>query len=384
MQIDQDVLSNLKEKLEGKKFALDFETYGTQWMRAGFWVRCCSFHNDDVSICVEIADQEGRYLPFALELFEWLSTQTGMIAHNASYEIGVIYSMTDVMPEPHACTYALLGALNNEGSPGSSWALKAAGPELLGWEKWDKQIGPKSEMAKIDFETLGWYCQLDSAATWAIYQMCCDCVDEYMDSWGQHFWQWYREDMTNILMLQQEAYVQAIYVDTPYISQYSNKVDKEIEDALKGFYEHPDLLEHINAFNSHTIGIVQAEVDNYGSKYKKDGSITINYQKALDRLDEVKGKQHFNIGSTGHLKWLLYDRLQVDCKFFTESGAPAMDGDALEAIPKYGRLVINYRDAENKRRFLQALQDNSEDGRVRVSIKIPGTYTGRMSAGSLE
>lgn len=385
MQLDQHVLSELVSSLDGKLFALDFETFGTNWMAPGFWVRCCSFHTDEISLCVELADEEGNYHPYAAEFFEWLASQPNMIAHNAGFEVGVIFAMTDIMPTPKVCTYALLAALMNEGSPGASWALKKAGPELLQCEAWDQDVkGDKANMAKLPFDALGWYCQQDSWATFELYKICCQAVEEHKETWGRFFWQWFEEDMTNIIMLQNEAYQLSLHVDTKYIKDYELKVDDEIKNCLREFFEHEDLKDHIDAFNRNVVSVVESEVNNYGSKFKKDGSVTVNYQKALDRLEKVRGENHFNINSTGHLKWLLYDRLQVECKFFTDSGGQSMDGDALEAIPKYGRLVINYRDADNKKRFLSALNDNSVDGQVRISIRVPGTTTGRMSAGGLD
>lgn len=384
MLLDRALLSELQDSLEGERFALDFETYGTNWMSSGFWIRCASFHNDAVSLCVEVADQDGNYYPYALEFFQWLATQTGIIAHNAGYEIGCLYAMTDQIVTPYACTYALLGSLANEGSPGASWALKKAGPELLMCEPWDKQIGKKSEMGRLPFDILGWYCQQDSWATWELYKSCDIAVNEHWDTWGQHFWSYQEEDVINLLMLQHEAYIHGLYVDLPYIEGYEKKVNEEIVASLDAVYNHPDLQPHIEDFNENVVSVARSEVENYSSKFKNDGEITINYQKKLAKFEIIKQEQHFNIGSPDHMKWLFYSRLKCDIKVFTDTGLPSMDEDALDGIPVYGKLVINYRSVHNKRQFLRGLRDNAVNGIVRISIKIPGTVTGRCSAGALE
>lgn len=385
MQLDQHVLSELREVIGNNPVAFDFETWGVNYMAPDFGIRCVSFHNDEISISVEVrTSRDAAYLPFSFELFEWMTTLK-VVAHNAGFDVGALEAMTGVWNEPFACTYALLASLANEGSPGQSWGLKQAGPELLTCEAWDKDVkGDKANMSDLPWETIGWYNQQDSWATWELLKSCRIAVEEHYDTWGRHFWQFHQEDMMNLVTLQGEAYREGLYVDVPYIKTYQATVEDEIAAALDRSYNHPDLQPHIEAFNDNVVQIAESEARNYPSKIKKDGEITINYQKKLDQLVEIRAAQHFNIGSPGHLKWLFYDRLKVDVKFYTDGGQPAMDADALEGIPIYGKLVINYRDADNKQRFLNALRDNSVNGVVRVSVKTPGTITGRCSAGALE
>lgn len=387
VRISRDILSELKTQLDGKLFATDFETYGTNWMAPGFWVRCVSFHNDEVSIAVELASTEGVYYPYAYELLDFLADQSGIIAHNAGYEIGCAYGMVGRTPTPHACTYALLALLACEGSPGQSWGLKQAAPELIGWEKWDKDLGNKADLALLPFEQLGWYNQLDSAATWELYKICCETVDKHKaagEMWAQIFWDYYREDFTDALMLQDEAYREGLYIDPPYVAEYLQQVEQEVDDTRRAFLEHPDIAPHIAAYDKAVVEEAERALRDYGKKYKLDGSETVNYQKAQIKVANLRGVGHFNLGSPAQLKWLFYDRLKCDVKIYTDTGAPSTDADALAAIPVYGKLLLNHRDVISQQKFLLALLDNEENGVVRISIRLPGTITGRASAGSLE
>lgn len=387
MQISRDLLSELKTQLGGKLFAMDFETFGTNWMAPGFWVRCVSFHNDEVSISVDLASTEGVYYPYAYELFEFLADQPGIIAHNAGYEIGCVYGMVGKTPTPHACTYALYMLLACEGSPGQSAALKQAGPELIGWEAWDKDLGNKANLALLPFEKLGWYNQLDSAATWELYKICCRAIDEGKEAgeaWAQIFWDYYKEDFTNALMLQDEAYREGLYIDPEYVAGYLQQVEQEVEDTRRAFLDHPDIRPHIEAYDRAVVEEAERALQNYSKKYRADGTETVNYQKAQKKAADLKGVSHFLLSSPQQLRWLFYDRLKCDVRIYTESGQPSTDADALATIPVYGKLLLNHRDAISQLKFLQALLDNEENGVVRIPIKCPGTVTARCSAGTLE
>lgn len=360
-------------------------------MAPGFWVRCVSFHNEDISISVELADKEGRYFPWAYELFEWVADQPGIVAHNAGFEAGCVYAMVGRTPTPRVCTYALLAFLACEGSPGQSWALKQAGPELTGIEKWDQDVrGDKANMSLLPFEVLGEYNQLDSAVTWELFRLCRTCVEEHrvgsgmQQGWGDLFWDFIDQDFTNALMLQDEAYREGLYIDPQYVQGYLAQVEADIETTRKAFVEHPDIRPHIEAYDRQVISEAEEALRNYGKKYKADGTETVNYQKAQIKVGDLKKVSHFSLASPKQLSWLFYDRLKCEAKILTDSGAPSTDGDALAGIPVYGKLLLTHRDAVSQWKFLRALLDNEENGVVRIPIKVPGTITARCSAGSLE
>ncbi len=382
---DRHVLSELKEKLKGKLFACDFETLGVNWMTPGFWIRCVSFHNDDLSLSVELADEQGVYYPYAAELFEWLSEQRGIIAHNAGYETGCIYAMTGAEVTPYACTYALLGALANEGGLGQSWGLKQAAPELIGWDKWDQDVkGDKANMALLPFEQLGTYNQLDSAATWEIFKLCGACVEEHQDTWGPNFWPFHQEEMMMLVDMQNEAYREGLPIDMGHLPLSLAAAEQGVVDAYAAFYNDPEIAPHVNFYNAEIVRQAELSLASRPDKVTSMGRPSVNYSKAEAKLESMRGQMHFNIGSTDDLRWLIYGRMGIEATQMTEGGKPATDADTLATLGTVGRLLLACRDAEAQRRFLLGVEANVDEGRLRVSVKIPGTYTGRCSAGSLE
>lgn len=383
LRVDQQSkLQQELDKLDGTKFAYDFETYGVKYMSEGFFVRSVSFHNDHCSLSVEVSDSEGNYYQGASALFNWISRQQGLIAHNAGFEMGCLYAMTGEMVYHHACTYALLASLANEGSPNQSWGLKKAGCELAEIEDWSKDIPKSAEMGKLPFDKLGWYNQMDSAVTWHIYKLCVKATQE-LDR-PDIFWDYFNNDLTNQINLQTEAYIHGLHVNTEYTQQYFEDIDEEIAEALSNFVNHPKVTPHIQKLNEAAIKEVERWVANYSKKYKKDGAPTANFLKAKEKLEQAKQANHFNIESPKQLQALLYNNLKCEVKMFTDGGEPSTGKRALSMIPVYGKLILTYREKLAQKKFLRSVLDNEQDGIIRVSIKVPGTITGRLSAGGLE
>jgi DNA polymerase I-like protein with 3'-5' exonuclease and polymerase domains len=375
-----DQLSNELDLLDNTEFAYDFETYGLRFMERDFWIRCVSFHNDNVSIAVELSDSSGNYYPGASALFDWLTRQQHLIAHNAGFEQGVLYSMTDKYV-PHTCTYALAAHLMNEGAFGQGWGLKQLGKELLGWPDWSKDIPKSAEMARLPFDRLGWYNQLDSAATWEIYKIFRETTDRH--GLTQVFSQYEKEDLETQLKLQHEAYTGGLYVDREYITEYMTQVEVKVRDYHARILDHPDIRPYVQLVNQATVQAVQDALSSV-PQYTKKGEVAKRYILWQNKLDEAQNTCHFNINSTAHLRALLYDHLECTVNRMTDGGEPSTDKKALAEIPVYGKLILEYRDQVSQLKFLQALLDNETDGVVRISVKVPGTYTSRLSAGSLE
>ena len=253
-QLSKDVLNTL----DGQDFAYDFETYGLKFMDPEFFVRSVSFHNDEVSCAIELSDPEGNYYPGARLLFQWLVKQPGLIAHNAGFEAGVLYAMTDHYV-PHQCTYALMAHVANEGSPGQRWGLKQLGEEVLGWEDWSTGIPKSEQMAKLPFEQLGWYNQVDSAATWCLYKGIKDAVKGH--DWEQIFWTYFDEDLATQLELQFEAYRDGLVIDVEYTKWYLSRSEEELHQAEQKILTHPDIKPYVDKVNAKTLEFIQSKID---------------------------------------------------------------------------------------------------------------------------
>jgi DNA polymerase I-like protein with 3'-5' exonuclease and polymerase domains len=104
-------------------------------------------------------------------------------------------------------------------------------------------------------------------------------------------------------------------------------------------------------------------------------------QDAILRLKE--NPIVFNTKSTKHLQRLFIDKLKLQPKFLTPSGAPSFGakflfqyGEAGKLLKGKGTLLISKRQGE-------ALIDLSEyDGRWHVSVRTSSTRSGRLSGGN--
>ncbi len=368
--------------LDQKAFAYDFEANGLKYMDKGFFVRCVSFHNDEISFSVEISDSKGNYYSGASALFAWLANQPGLIAHNASYEMGVLFAMTGKMVDHKACTYMLLARLANEGSPGQSWGLKVCARELLGWDDWSKDIPKSAEMAYIPFDKLGNYNQIDSAATWEIYKLCMQAVTNHKDTWGPYFLSFLATDMREHIRLQLEAYTQGLRINEEYTKENNTQVLLKVAEYEQNFLTQVNVKPFIDAYNEAIAEKAQEEVVNYKQKFKNNGEPTINYQKKLAWYEALKQENHFNMNSPLQLSHLLYVYLKSEARLLTEGGNPSTAKKALEEIPIYGKLILDYREMVSQYKFLRACLENTQDGLLRINVKVPGTLTGRCSSGS--
>jgi len=372
---------SLMDKLEQHTglLAFDYETSGLKWAAPDFQVRSVSFHNDDISLAIELTYAQ----PEALRrLWNFIARHEFLIAHNATFEAGVTFAKTGIIPNIAACTRGLAFQLAGEGSPGQSWGLKNLAKDLLGWEDWSREVDMGNVM-NLPWNLLGYYNQIDSAATWELFKLMKETVDKYKKTWGQYFWEYHQNDFMNLVKLQVETYANGLNVDLASIASYQATVDQEIKDRLHEFLHTPEVKAGMTEFNNNAVLEYIQKLEET-PKYTKAGTLTKAWERNQEKLAEAQETQHFNIDSGNHLKWLLYSYMKLVPPKKTKKGAPSVDYDALERIPIYGKLILDYRDSVSTYKFLRALTSNQKDGVIRISIRTPGTVTGRCSSGEIE
>ena len=353
-------------------------------MSSGFWVRSVSFVNDDVSCAIELADAEGNYYKYSAQVFEFIAGQRGLIAHNAQFEMGVTYAMTDQRIVPHVCTLAMSRYLANEGSPNQAWGLKDLASELLGehYKGYDSVLPKSREMAKADWDVLGYYNQIDSHCTWYLYKMMAEVLDSH--DWGTYFWQFLEQDFRTWLDLHFQSYINGLYVDVLYTESLLLEMEEEIEQRKLDIFNHEDIKPFVEEFNNKVVQAQQEKVDSK-PKMTSKGDISKNWEKAATKLELIKNSQHFNLDSPSQLSWLLYNKLECPVDYVTDTSAPSTAKKALAENVKYGKMILDYRDTVSYFKFLRSVVSNTDkDGMIRINTKTPGTLTGRASSGSVE
>lgn len=100
--------------------------------------------------------------------------------------------------------------------------------------------------------------------------------------------------------------------------------------------------------------------------------------------DKHDRRTPFNLGSKAHLKWLFFDRLDLDPLSTTETGLPQVDDAFLDSVAKDYTWVSKLRDLNTilkmKSTYIQGILDRQVDGSLYTSFLQFGTTSGRFAS----
>jgi len=307
-------------RLEGKTWAWDVETSGLDIKAEVFWIRCISFANDDFAISVELRKEDGDLIDLELErgLYRWLVTQENTLSFNSTYECGVMMRATNTFMKPLADVYILFKALSNEGFLGQRWSLDYGCEHLLGWPVYSDELSKhlkdkglkKSEMCHVDFEVLGRYNALDSAATWGIYTRCMEAITDHHDTWGKFFMTTHQEDHMALLELQVSAYREGLTIDVEALRSYSRTIEQEMKDKLGLFKSHPKVAAALKIWDDKVLSDYNDLEPK--KKYKNNGEVTVNHTKWGINKQKFLDSNQFNINSSDQLRWLAHQLFTIN------------------------------------------------------------------------
>jgi hypothetical protein len=280
---------------------------------------------------------------------------------------------------------------------GQSWSLKTAMVDLLGWDEpntaeldaWLKENKlTRSEMHKAPTAILGRYCALDAGATAQLYAYFLKVLEKYpaLKSYAEN------EGLLAIKhALRQTTVGQRI--DRQKLLQYQGRLDREIHDLEQQFLSHPDVAWAVQVYNDWQH---DAWHESKPPQFTKTGKETARYLKWVEKEQEVLSTNHFNVNSKQQLVWLFYHHLfEVDGGTLlvgdgvevplTKGGEFSVDKNALGYFGEPGKLLLKYNDANTEQKFVVAcLERSARDDKLHVSLKVPGTSTGRLAGGSVE
>lgn len=109
------------------------------------------------------------------------------------------------------------------------------------------------------------------------------------------------------------------------------------------------------------------------------------YEAQLKMLQDKHDRlTPFNLGSKTHLKWLFFDRLDLDPLSTTETGLPQVDDTFLDSVAKDYTWVTKLRDLNTilkmKSTYIQGILDRQVDGSLYTSFLQFGTTSGRFAS----
>lgn len=353
--------------------------------------------------------------------------QTQLIAHNVAFDSCFFPDTCNWV----FCTYAAYKHFASEGYAGQKWDLKSAQVEMLGWEdKGDVELVDwlienkltKAEMWRAPMEILGKYCALDAESTWQLYTHVLLPAVRRFKMYSE-----YHRHFLDLVRHVREMRLEGVHVDNPQLTAYNQELQERIKTGRTAFLSFPSVQPHVNTFNQ---SIFEEEVTNKEpskfkkgdelgnepAKFKKDGNLSLNWVKWDARRQELANKEPevsqtwlnwekkltkfqegvvdflqtepdkalglFNLQSSRHKQWLFYEALGYPQLVFTdneENPQPAVDEDALKGFGEEGKLLIELNATIKLQSMVQGCLDMLGDSNLlRVGLKCPGTYTGRL------
>lgn len=366
-------------KMQRQEMAFDFETYGLDPQMGS--LRSISLANDYGCVAIDL---EALSQPDRKRLTEWLLGQN-LIAHNMVFDGAWIYAKTKRMPKMHACTLGLFKQLSTEGFMGQRWGLKVAMTRVLGWKEsneedlyaWLKSNKlTAARMAEAPWEILGKYNALDSAATWQLYKCFMELISD--NSWGESLWHYHRNEFRTEIELLIEQQMAGMTIDLTALSEFDAKLEGDIEAKRQEFLNHPDVLPHVQEYQ---LLLAQEVRSNEPPQFTKTGKVAARYTRWEEKLREVSSRLDFNIDSPKQLQWLLFDKLGYDCPIKTDKGVKSVGKKALPHLGELGKMLKDYRELRDRRKFVTALRNVQRDGVFYPAVKPAATVTGRCGGG---
>lgn len=374
---------DLVDSFSSGPFAMDFETSTYDWKAEDFRVRTLGLCNEEYCICIDFLGADVT----ELELFKkWLLRQQ-YIAFNALMEGGTMLRWAGKIGNIFADTYILFADLASDEAGFRN--LDTAMQDLLSVAKGGDAIDEYmmvnkwtwNDIEKFDFEILGKYCALDTWGTWYLYKYFVNLVESYKDLWGAYYWDYHQTDCINMVYLQIEARWHGLNVAVDDVeSRYIELITKK-DKTLKEFLYNEETAPFVQEYNRLCIEEIEKGEP---QKFKKDGSIRVNWHKWEKRLEEAKGMEHFNTNSTKQLKWLLFDKLGLKVIEYTKEGNESTAADCLKMMGRHGKNLLEYRWCTTKLKFLNQIRDSVRDGKIYPFIKLFATVTSRAGGGTLE
>jgi hypothetical protein len=231
-------------------------------------------------------------------------------------------------------------------------------------------------MACAPFDILGVYNGLDSAGTYQLY--------EYLHTFAAQFpvwWDYHQNDYMNEVVLLIEQTLDGLPVDLEQVSGHGEKLDIAIGTKLSEFLAHPDVSPHVASYNE---DVVQQLISEEPPKLKKDGGVTVRWEKWQAKVNTARCICHFNTDSPAQLSWLFYEKMKLPVKRRTDKDEPSVDVKAISGMGVVGRMLLEYRKLRDERKFITTVNNVHVNGIIHPRLISPGTITGRISAGELE
>lgn len=340
-----------------------------------------------------------------------------LIAHNLMFDGSIVLRDLGSWPtNMNTCTFAITKHWAAEGYNGQEWGLKYLQGSLLGWPstnegeidgwlirngyygssqaqdayrilnkqgEWCTVKPKKGEMWRCPPWVLGEYAKLDAISTLQLYtNVLLPAIDKYggPKKMVGSYW-WFYKQFTSTIKECAQAYLHGFAIDTPKLGEYWCDLTQLKSDLSTEFLSHPEVAPYVAEYNATKY---QSALEKEPKRLNKDGTPSQAWLNWWERAQEIRNKQHFNIGSGDQLQWLFYEKMGMPITKRTASGEPSTDNTMLSTFGEVGKLRMDYGLYKKK---LESFADpywreHLIRGRIHPNYMVPQAKTGRLSSKS--
>ena len=385
----------------GETYAIDFETNGLDATAPEFKLFGVGVANDTRTFYVD-------FRSLSVLDVESVLRQLGnckLIAHNVVFDGACMYRYLNKMPEFVGDTLILFKMMAAEGWFGQRWGLDVAIEDVLGWPESNKDTLaellarhklPKSrmyELADLEPQAFGEYCGMDADACWQLWH----ALTRQCEGGLENILQWHQGPYIAQLELLVEQQFRGIEIDVPNMKRYLAKLRLQSDRKIREFLTHSKVNPHVSAYNK---AIIDAHEAKEPEQKTKTGKPSVRWTNWYNKLEELKGANHFNVNSKQQLADLFYEKiytsykgapnwrgeskwnikvddtvLEVDA---TKSGGRPVDKKLLPRLGRPGQLLSEYNKILKEAQYVESCLDKTRDGVLHPQFKPHGTVTGRL------
>jgi len=417
-------LARLKEllpSLDSKYLAVDTETTGLNRFAmpvgvslspnagTGYYIPLMIYENGELrNPRSEAATEELKAI-----LTELLTERKRLILHNAPFDAKIFsnYLGINIMPYVHCDTVALAHLVHNEAGPLS---LKSLAADLLDPEAMAPQDDVRAsvlanggtvtktnfQMFKCDYQILGRYAIFDTIYTYNLFEKLYPEIDKQglRDIW--------ENEVLPLCSVTYELNTTGIKVDLPYFEKLKHTIEMNVKKLEYDIYEiikdvvKPFELEvakskvkmtKASAFGKLLVEKGIAELVRRPSSTAKDfvivkpelvDELIIDFYKKTNETDSI-----FNLDSSAHKAFLMFDVLKLPVKKETASGKRGTDAKTIQELceefqeqaPVLRKILERAKEQKLLTTYVEAILANHEDGRIYSSFNQTATISGRYS-----
>lgn len=414
-------LKELLPSLDSEYLAVDTETTGLNRFAmpvgvslspdkdTGYYIPLMIYENGELkNPRSEAATEELKSI-----LTQLLTKSKRLILHNAPFDAKIFsnYLGINIMPYVHCDTVALAHLVYNEAGPLN---LKSLAAELLDPEAMSPQDDVRAsvlanggtvtktnfQMYKCDYQILGRYAIFDTIYTYNLFEKLYPEIDKQglRDIW--------ENEVLPLCSVTYELNTTGIKVDIPYFQKLKldiemnvKKLEYEIYEIIKDVVKPFELevakskvkMTKASVFGKLLVGQGVAELVRRPSSTAKDfvivkpelvDELIIDFYKKTNETDSI-----FNLDSSAHKAFLMFDVLKLPVKKETASGKRGTDAKTIQELceefqeqaPVLRKILERAKEQKLLTTYVEAILANHEGGRIYSSFNQTATISGRYS-----